>query len=58
MLLSLFQVLACLQLMLHVEQLGLVAGAFGMLLAAQWALFLLMRLARRSGFDVETLAFS
>ena len=57
MLLSLFQVLACLQLMLHVEQLGLVAGAFGMLLAAQWALFLLMRLARRSGFDVETLAF-
>ena len=56
-LLSLFQVLACLQLMLHVEQLGLVAGAFGMLLAAQWALFLLMRLARRSGFDVETLAF-
>ena len=55
MLLSLFQVLAC--LMLHVEQLGLVAGAFGMLLAAQWALFLLMRLARRSGFDVETLAF-
>ena len=57
MLLSLFQVLACRQLMLHVEQLGLVAGAFGMLLAAQWALFLLMRLARRSGFDVETLAF-
>ncbi len=57
MLLSLFQVLACLQLMLHVEQLELVAGAFGMLLAAQWALFLLMRLARRSGFDVETLAF-
>ena len=57
MLLSLFQVLACLQLMLHVEQLGLVAGAFGMLLAAQWALFLLMRLARRSGFDVEMLAF-
>ena len=57
MLLSLFQVLACLQLMLHVEQLGLVAGAFGILLAAQWALFLLMRLARRSGFDVETLAF-
>lgn len=57
MLLSLFQVLVCLQLMLHVEQLGLVAGAFGMLLAAQWALFLLMRLARRSGFDVETLAF-
>ncbi len=57
MLLSLFQVLACLQLMLHVDQLGLVAGAFGMLLAAQWALFLLMCLARRSGFDVETLAF-
>ncbi len=56
-LLSLFQVLACLQLMLHVEQLALVAGAFGMLLAAEWALFLLMRLARRSGFDVETLAF-
>ena len=42
MLLSLFQVLACLQLMLHVEQLGLVAGAFGMLLAAQWALFLIL----------------
>ena len=57
MLLSLFQVLACLQLMLHVEQLALVAGAFGMLLAAEWTLFLLMRLARRSGFDVETLAF-
>lgn len=57
MLLSLFQLLACLQLMLHVEQLWAVAGAFGVLLAAQWGLFALMRLARRSGFDVETLAF-
>lgn len=56
-LLSLFQVLTCLQLMLHVEQLTLVAGAFAVLLAAEWGLFALMRLARRSGFDVETLAF-
>lgn len=56
-LLSLFQVLACLQLMLHVEELTLVAGAFALLLAAEWGLFALMRLARRSGFDVETLAF-
>ena len=56
-LLSLFQVLACLQLMLHSEKIGLIAGAFGVLLLIEWALFLMMRLARRSGFDVETVAF-
>ena len=56
LLLSVFQVLACLQLMLHCEQIGRIAASFGILLVMEWALFLLLRLMRRSGFDVETVA--
>lgn len=57
LLLSLFQILACLQLMMHSDAVPAIAAAFGVLLIAEWGLFLLMRLARRSGFDVETVAF-
>lgn len=56
LLLSVFQVLACLQLMLHCEQIGRIAASFGILLVMEWALFLLLRLMHRSGFDVETVA--
>lgn len=56
-LLTVFQLLCALQLMLHVEQSVAVGGAFLALAAMQWLLFLAQKLARRSGFDVETLAF-
>ena len=55
--LTLFQILACLQLMLGCEETGAVAGAFGALIAMQWLLFGFYRMRRRSGFDVETIAF-
>lgn len=56
-LLTVFQLLCALQLMLHMEQSVAVGGAFLALAAMQWLLFLAQKLARRSGFDVETLAF-
>lgn len=55
--LTAFQLLTALQLMLHVEAAASVAAAFLSLIALEWLLFVAQKLARRSGFDVETLAF-
>lgn len=55
--LSLFQILAALQLMFRIEQPGLAAYAFGILMAVEWGLFLFTRMLRRTGFEVETIAF-
>lgn len=57
LLLTLFQLLCAFQLMLHISQPAAVCGAFASLIAMQWLLFLAQKLLRRSGFDVETLAF-
>lgn len=57
LLLSLFQLLACVQLTLTCDAPLAVMSAFGALGAMQWGLFLGLRLLRRSGFDVETIAF-
>ncbi len=55
--LSLFQILAALQLMFQSEQPIQPACAFGILMAMEWFLFLFTRALRRSGFEVETIAF-
>lgn len=56
-LLTLFQILMALQLMLGSAEPLPIAVGYGVLIAMQWLLFLGLRLLRRSGFDVETLAF-
>ena len=58
-LLTLFQALTLLQLMMNVdsEHLRSVAIAFAGLAALEWLLFFITRLLRRSGFEPETLAF-
>ncbi len=56
-LLTLFQVLTALQLCLSVGETTRILGAFGALIAVQWALFLFWKGLRRSGYEVETLAF-
>lgn len=57
--LTLFQVLATLQLMLNVDADNVmqVAGAFLVLIAIEWTLFWVMKSIRRSGYEVETIAF-
>lgn len=55
--LTLFQALTAWQLMLHSEAAATVGRAFAVLAVLQWALFLLMRLLRRTAFEVETIAF-
>ncbi len=55
--LTMFQILACLQLMLAMDKPLVAAEGFGALVVMQWALFLVFKLVRRSGFDVETIAF-
>ncbi len=57
--LTLFQLLTALQLLFQVEPeaAGQVAAAFGGLAAMEWLLFLTMRAFRRTGYEVETVAF-
>ena len=56
--LTLFQLLACAQLCVHLpENGGQILPGFLALIAIQWGLFALLRLARRRSFDVETVAF-
>lgn len=59
LLLTLFQLLTVVQLWTSCkpENAASVALSFGVLIGLQWLLFCLLRLMRRSGFDVETLAF-
>ncbi len=58
LLLTLFQMLACAQLCVHLpENGGQILPGFLALIAIQWGLFALLRLARRRSFDVETVAF-
>ncbi len=58
-LLTLFQALTTLQLLMQLdaEYLHTVAISFAGLAAAEWILFFLTRLLRRSGFEMETMAF-
>lgn len=56
-LLTLFQMLAGFQLSLGRESSTLIATSFAMLIALQWTLFFAMRILKRTGFEIETLAF-
>ncbi len=55
--LTVLQVLMALQLILRVEGSASVILGFGVLLMMEWALFLFTRIVKRTGFEVETLAF-
>ena len=57
--LTLFQILAALQLLLQAEagDVAAVSGAFAALMALEWGLFWAMRAFRRTGYEVEILAF-
>ena len=57
LLLTLFQILMGLQLLLRTEHFAQISSAFFLLMAAQWVLFGSMKALRRSGFEVETIAF-
>lgn len=59
LLLTLFQLLSAVQLLLAVEAQDApsVMLAFAALIVIEWALFFGLKLVRRSGFDVETVAF-
>ena len=43
--------------MLHTDEISAVAVAFAELIGIEWALFFGLKIFRRSGFDVETVAF-
>lgn len=57
--LTLFQVLTTLQLLLNVDEAAIDAVLFGFvgLMAVEWVLFWAMRAFRRTGYEVETIAF-
>ena len=55
--LTLFQLLAALQLILGGCDAALELTAFGGLIGLEWALYLGLRIFRRTGFEAETLAF-
>ncbi len=55
--LTLFQILTVLGLMVQSETPLALAASFGVLVAAQWCLFLFLRILRRTGFEVEIIAF-
>lgn len=57
LLLTLFQLLTAMQLVLGGGDPGLELTAFGGLIALEWALYLGLRIFRRTGFEAETLAF-
>lgn len=54
--LSLFQILAAFQLSME-DASSVIFPAFLVLMAMEWGLFLLLRLLKRTGFEVETIAF-
>lgn len=56
-LLTLFQMSAGFQLSMGREDGALIVSSFGMLMILQWGLFFLMRIMKRTGFEVETMAF-
>ena len=57
-LLSLFQILAALNLALHdTEAASTITTGFAVLIAMEWVYFIFMRILRRTGFEVETIAF-
>ena len=57
-LLSLFQILAALSLALHdTEAASTITAGFAVLMAMEWVYFIFMRILRRTGFEVETIAF-
>lgn len=57
LLLTLFQLLTAMQLMLGGGDVMLELTAFGGLIALEWALYLGLRIFRRTSYEVETLAF-
>ena len=57
LLLTLFQLLTAIQLMLGGCDPTLELTAFGGLIGLEWALYLALRVFRRTGFEAETLAF-
>lgn len=57
LLLTLFQLLTAMQLVLGGGDPVLELTAFGGLIALEWALYLGLRIFRRTGFEAETLAF-
>ena len=57
LLLTLFQLLTAIQLILGGCDPALELTAFGGLIALEWALYLALRAFRRTGFEAETLAF-
>lgn len=57
-LLSLFQILAALNLALYdSEAASAITTGFAVLMAMEWGYFIFMRILRRTGFEVETIAF-
>lgn len=54
--LTLFQILAAFQLSME-DASSVIFPAFLVLMAMEWGLFLLLRLMKRTGFEVETIAF-
>ena len=57
-LLSLFQILAALNLALHdTEAASTITTGFAVLMAMEWVYFIFMRILRRTGLEVETIAF-
>ena len=57
-LLTLFQLLAVLELVFNrPEDRMTVVSAFGILIGVQWAMFIGQKILKRSGFEVETIAF-
>ena len=58
LLLTVFQGLVLLELLFNIEEARqTILIAFGILIGAQWVLFIAQKLIKRSGFEVETLAF-
>ena len=58
LLLTVFQMLAALQLVFNrPEERMTVVTAFAILIGVQWALFIGQKIIKRSGFEVETIAF-
>jgi len=58
LILSVFQLLTALQLVFPADEAAaLIITAFSLLIAAEWCFFLFLRLMRRTGFEVETIAF-
>lgn len=57
--LTLFQLFTAFQFVTHLDADAMSSAVlgFGALIGVQWLLFLALRLARRSGYEVETLAF-